>query len=106
LPDAVNLVTFLADNRGKEVAMKMAAIFVVVYLLLGAVVCDFQLHGHMTAHFGQQLLIAGAILGALFLIGWRLTRRHNRFIGLSHWQWGILPPLAIAAGVALRFYAL
>ena len=86
--------------------MKFAAVFVLAYLLFGTVAGDWAMHGPTTTGYGRQLISGGAILAAFFLLGLRGTRRHSRFMGFSRWQWGVLPPLALAAGMVLRFYAL
>jgi hypothetical protein len=85
--------------------MKIAAVFVLAYLALGAVAGDWWLHGHLTAPYQRQLMIGSAVLAGLFIIALWATRGRHRFIGFSHWQWRILPPLALAVGVALRVYA-
>jgi len=86
--------------------MKIAAVFVLAYLTLGAVAGDLWFHGHLTAPYRQQLLIGSAVLAGIFIIALWAKRGRHRFIGFSHWQWRILPPLALAAGVALRVYAM
>ena len=85
---------------------KIAAVFLLFYLIFGTVAGDWCLHGHATAGSGRQLLIGAAILALFFLIGIRATQRYHRFMGFSTWQWRVLPPLALATGMALRIYAL
>ena len=86
--------------------MKIAAVFVLAYLALGAVAGDWWMHGHMTAAYSRQVMIGGAVLAGLFVIALWVTRGRHRFIGFSHLRWRILPPMALAAGVALRVYAM
>lgn len=86
--------------------MKIAAVFILPYLLFGTVAGDWALRGETTAGYGAQLSLGAAILLGLFLIGARSVVRYHRFLGFSLLQWMILPPLALCVGIALRAYAL
>ena len=85
---------------------KIGSVFLLAFLLFGTVAGDWAMRGPTTADYGRQLLLGAASLTAFFLIGVRATLRYNRFMGFSRWQWGTFPPLALAVGIALRFYAL
>lgn len=86
--------------------MKIAAVFILPYLLFGTVADDWVLRGETTADYGAQLILGAAVLLCLFLIGARSVVRYHRFLGFSLLQWMVLPPLALGVGIALRVYAL
>ncbi|HEX4795974.1 MAG TPA: hypothetical protein VH370_19455 [Humisphaera sp.] len=85
---------------------KIGATFLLAYLIFGTMAGDWLKHGQATLGCGKNMLLAAAIFTLFFLVGVRATGRYNRFMGFSKWQWGIMPPLALAVGITLRFYAL
>jgi hypothetical protein len=95
-----------ADDKDEEHLMRFAAFFVLAYLLFGTVAGDWAKHGPTTAGYGQQLLLGGSVLFALFVLGIWVALRYGRFLGFSRLQWGLLPPFALVVGVVLRLYAL
>jgi hypothetical protein len=106
-PIRLNSPRISAEYVQQEYAMaKIGAVFLMAYLLFGTVMEDYTIHGPTTAGCGTRLMLGAAILVLFFLIGVRATLRYSRFMGFSRWQWAALPPLALAVGMTLRFYAL
>ena len=86
--------------------MKIGALFLLGFLLLGAVAADRFLNGRTTAGYTNYLMFGGGVACTLFALGLWAAKRHRTFLGFSRWQWAAFPVASFAAGIAARVYML
>jgi hypothetical protein len=81
---------------------KLGSLILLGYLLYGTVAADRCQGGPTTAGYSQQLLLGALVLLAFFVLGFWIARRYRSFLGFSPWQWNLLSPAALFAGVIIR----
>ena len=86
--------------------MKIGALFLLGFLLLGAVAADRFLNGRTTAGYTNYVMFGGGVACTLFALGLWAAKRQRTFLGFSRWQWAAFPVVSFAAGIAARVYVL
>jgi hypothetical protein len=89
-----------------EILMKIGALFLLGFVLLGTVAADRFLNGRTTAGYTNYLMFGGGVACTLFALGLGVAKRHRTFMGFSRWQWAAFPVACFAAGIAARVYML